>query len=682
MKKLWQGVCSKTLNQNKKLAIFLIIGLLHGLIYIFVTPPWWHHDEAGHFQVAWFIANHDRRPEWNEFDDALQTELLDSLEQYHIFDYTNYSPDSGGELPYWLLISQADDPPLYHSLASLPLRLLKNKNLILQNRALRFLSLAFFLTLLWISWELGSEFFGVSHPLRSLTTLFLALLPGFVNEMTAISNDPLVTLFFAIFLLAIVRLLKYGFSWRNLILLSTSAIAGYYTKNTAWISVGLLTALILFFMPFYKRLKLIPWVTILVASLTLPLLIFQWGDARYWYGNAPFETDTRQFDANAPLRNYVLQLPYSDTLHQRIPVEFLKPLRTQTLTLGFWAWASKPVSITAPQIIFSLSKGFISSDPQEVDLSPTPTFYLFFIDVPIDSGRGWLTIKPAIGDRQITNISIYFDGIVLVNGKQMQGQPQFTDFSGASGIWGGRSFENLIRNGSFEEAWLSFSPLAWDKVVKKIPFLSTSTLAALQDWQGSGWYFKRTLVTLNETFWGKFGPSTVPMLGSPYIYQYLRYMGITGLLGAIIFTWFNIKRSNKRILFFLGLGTLIIWGQTLLRGTAEMDGQIPLIPWTRYALPAILPTVMVLCTGWFAFLNEIGKKLNFPVLWLYLLAFILSLDIISLLTMLQFFYLQTQWPYLFFLIALQICLFLIFIICPASSRYGKFTIDNEKINTT
>ena len=658
MKKIQVAFQSRIPSINSPIKLILILGLVHGLIYVFVTPPWWHHDEPGHFQVAWFIANHESWSALSESGNAMRVELVESLEYYNLFDYINYSPDSGANIPHWVLALQVNDPPLYYTLASLPLKLLKEADLALQNRALRLLSLGFFLLILWVSWELGGELFGDAHPLRSMTTAFLAFLPGFVNEMTAISNEPPATLLFAVFLLTGVRLLRHGFSWQNLILLSASAVAGYYTKNTIWISLYMLTGLLLLFMPFRQRLKWFPWAVILIAGFVLPLLILQWGDARYWYRSGFASAHTRQFNENAPHGDYVLQVAYGDTLRQRIPVEFLKPQRSKTLTLGFWAWASEPVNITAPRVVFSSNNTFTSSPSQVIELTIQPKFYSLHVEIPSDSGRGWLQIKPAAVED--ANASLYFDGIVLAEGERGAGQPQFTDASAISGSWDDVNFTNLIRNGSSEDAWLRLSPMAWEKGLKKFsPYFSAATIATLQDWQGSGWYFKRTLVVLNETFWGKFGPSYIPLRGSPYIYQFLRGVGLLGLLGAIGLTWQKFKRLDKPILLFLGVSMAIIWGQTLLRGATTLDASITVIPWTRYALPAILPTVMVLCAGWFLLLNGLEKRFvlrDTSLVWPIFIAFMLSLDILSILTMLQFFYLQTQWPYLVLFIALFLSL--------------------------
>ena len=33
-----------------RLVLLLLVGLVHGLIYVFLVPPWQHYDEFNHFQ--------------------------------------------------------------------------------------------------------------------------------------------------------------------------------------------------------------------------------------------------------------------------------------------------------------------------------------------------------------------------------------------------------------------------------------------------------------------------------------------------------------------------------------------------------------------------------------------------------------------------------------------------------
>lgn len=665
-------------NPNKKLLLLLSIGLLHGLLYIFITPPWWHHDETGHFQVAWFIANHNRYPGQEEVDVELQKDLIASLDTYHLFDYINYAPNTDEAIPDWVLAPQNNDPPLYYMLASLPLRLLKNADLLIQNRVLRLQSLIFFLLFLWASWKLTGEVFGENHPLRSMSTAFLALLPGMVNEMTSISNEPLGTLCFALFLLAGVRLLKYGFSWKNSLIFISSALAGYYTRNTIWVSLTVLIIFLLIFIIFDKRTSWQPWVMIILLFTGIFPLLFQWGDARYWYKaetNSIPENLSRQYNQDAPLGKNVLELTNNDTFRQRIPAVYLKPHRDSTLTLGFWAWAPKQVKINSPQVIFYTGEKLIYSPSQKIILDTQPRFYTILITVPENSGRGWIKIRP--GSSKKINVPVFFDGFVLAAGNFDESPPQFDDKTASSGSWNGRTFTNLIRNGSAEDAWFRISPSIWNKGLKNFKtYISPLTITALQDWQGSSWYFKSTFISLNETFWGKFGPSTIPMLGSPYIYQLLRVIGIIGLIGFFILFIKKFQNANKRVLLFLGLSIMIIWGQTILRGVSTLDQLTPIIPWTRYALAAILPTAMLLCSGWYFLLKEITKRFIGGQPWIIFIAFMISLDIFSILTMLRFFYLQTEWTYLVLFIALSSSLAAVLILTKSNheNQSDKITL--------
>jgi hypothetical protein len=634
-----EAFISKVTDDKNRLMVILIVGLIHGLIYVFLTPPWWHHDEAGHFQVARFIADNDRYPKsgW-EYDNVLQEELKLSLDKYDILENMGYSLDSDKELPPIVLALQMWDPPLFYEIASLPLRLLKNTNIATQNRALRILSLSFFLLTLWASWGLAGELFGMAHPSRSISVIFLALLPGFLNEMTAIGNAPLGTFLFAFFLLNGVRLLKYGFSWKIMGFFGATAIASFYANNLIWVSIVALTALVILFLLFYKYPKWIPWAIASLVFIAAFVFVFEWGEARYWYSDIPRETQARQLNEKSPFGNYALQIPGNQIIRQRIPIEYLKPLRSNTVTLGFWAWASSPIKINAPTIIFSYEGGYVSSPKKSINLGLVPKFYSIQVDVPYNSRNGWLDIANQETD-------IYFDQIVLADGMWDEGMPQFDDSTSRTGLWQGDEFENLIRNSSFEKSWFNISALAWKKLLYRFPhYFSNPALVTLIDWESSGWYLKQTYVVFNETFWGKFGPSTLPMLGAPYIYQLLRSIFLLGLFSILVFIWQNFKILDKRLLFILGLSTVIIWGQALLRGAGSFE-----ITWARYALPAFVPTAMILSAGWFSLASiflkgtRIRKTRTF---WIIFLALLVSIDILAIFAMQLFFYLRAVWPYL------------------------------------
>jgi hypothetical protein len=642
-----EALIAKVTDHKNRMVVIIIVGLIHGLIYVFLTPPWWHHDEAGHFQLARFVADHERYPKWGEYDETLREELILSFDEYGLLEAMGSSLDSVGELPSIIFGLQVDDPPLYYKMAVIPLRLLKKTNVAVQNRVLRILSLGFFLLTLWASWGLAGELFGMVHPLRSISVIFLALLPGFLNEMTAISNTPLGTFLFAFFLLCGIRLLKYGFSWKKMGLFSASVIASFYANNLIWLSLVVITGLVILFLLFYKYPQWLTWTIASLVFIAAFVFVFEWGDARYWYDSVPRETQARQFNEKSPFGNYALQVSDNQVIRQRIPMEFLKPLRSRTVTLGFWAWSSSPVEINAPQLMSISEKSYVSSSEKKISLGLTPTFYSIQVDIPYDIRHGWLFIHHTANQE----IDIYFDQIVLANGVWKEGVPQFDDSTDRTGLWQEEKFENLIRNSSFEKTWFNISSLAWEKLLVRFPYyFSTPALVTLIDWESSGWYLKKTYVVFNETFWGKFGPSTLPMLGAPYIYQFLRSILLLGLIGAFVFIWKKFKVLDKRILFVLGLSIIIIWGQALLRGAGFLEWKTPiLITWARYALPAFVPTAMFLSAGWFSLASiflkgtRIRKTRTF---WIIFLALLISIDILAIFAMQLFFYLRAIWPYL------------------------------------
>jgi len=63
----------------------LLTGLILGVLYTFIVPPWWHYDEAGHFEQAWLIANKYHLPTADEYDAEAKTQIaeFDDREQMY-----------------------------------------------------------------------------------------------------------------------------------------------------------------------------------------------------------------------------------------------------------------------------------------------------------------------------------------------------------------------------------------------------------------------------------------------------------------------------------------------------------------------------------------------------------------------------------------------------------------------
>ena len=123
------------INRSKWEKIFpyivIIIGLVQGLIYVFLIPPWQHYDEPGHFEYAWMIANHDSFPQKGEYDNSIRLEILESMKKNDFFEHQNieYYLDFVDTIrPVWIGITQVGDPPLYYMLAAIPLMIFKQSD--------------------------------------------------------------------------------------------------------------------------------------------------------------------------------------------------------------------------------------------------------------------------------------------------------------------------------------------------------------------------------------------------------------------------------------------------------------------------------------------------------------------------------------------------------------------------
>ena len=650
----------KRLSENA-LIIILVVGFLHGLLYVFITPPWWHHDESGHFLVVKFVAEYGYHPAFGDADGMVTDELLDSLDRAGIFELVKYKGREGEKLPPWVLAPQAQDPPFYYAVAALPLRLFENASLELQVRVLRLFSLSFFLLTLWVSWQINGILFAEKDPLRWLGTVFLALLPGFINEMTIIGNTPLGVLFFAIYLWMGVSLLYKGFSWRALLLLGVSVIACYYTNNLTWLPVLISLPLIILFLPFHNRLEWVPWVVTIFLAVLIPLILFKNDEARYWYKTNRSDVPTRLEFEHAPHGKTVFELSYGETVRQRIPEDVLIARDGETLTFGMWAWASEPTQIIAPRFIFYEEELSVVSPAIAVDLVESPTFYTFEIEIPVDSDHSFIQIAPKAKDG--VNPSVYLDGLLLVDGAYNQGTPQFGDKNASNGLWGGEAFKNLLRNGSAESTWLRPAPFLWEVLPSSVSgYFGPSAVVTFQDWRGSSWYFKRATKMLNETFWGKFGQSIIPLLGMGYMYDFLRWISLIIFLGAIGWGWrirHRLAWHTSAGIFLLFLASGVLWGQFFLRGATTTDSTGVITPWARYALPGFLPTAILFSAGLYTvfqyFIERFGVKSSALPAKLVLF-FMVTLDIFALLTMIHYFYLQTQWPYLVLFLLLFLAL--------------------------
>jgi len=236
------------LVRNNKIWVLLTFGMVIGLLFVFLVPPWMHYDEPGHFEYAWLIANKPGLPVRGEYDQAMRREVAASIVEVDIEGYTNMSTDPlQVDQSIDIFLTQVENhPPTYYLLASLPLRLFRHSEITFQLYLVRLVSLGMFLCMVWVAYRICLELFGEYSPITWMTPLFLVTLPSFVDIMSAANNDVLAILSFSLFFWASVNILKKGASLSRLAILLSTVVFSFLSKNTALLSVPLSTLLVIY----------------------------------------------------------------------------------------------------------------------------------------------------------------------------------------------------------------------------------------------------------------------------------------------------------------------------------------------------------------------------------------------------------------------------------------------------
>ena len=562
------------------LTLILIIAFLYGTAFIFLTPAWWHHDEPGHFQVAWFFANHNRFQQVEEYDPDMRLDLALSLEEHGFYAYRNYKLDLTSPAEPWVMSPQANDPKLAYLLYSLPLRFSSHLDLADQLILLRFISLSYYLAAIAAIYYLAVEIFPKDSPIPSLAGLFFGLLPGAANQMTAVSNEPLGALLFTLFLFFAFRALKGVPIARGWAPMLVTAILVAFTINAVWISLAIVVALVAAFSLFHGRLRFIPYLLPLLLIGGLPFLFIEKGEARYWYNSRSEPIVARSSSPISPLDGYVLHLSERNAITQRVPADLIDSLAGTPATLGFYAWSSSPRTYELGKFV---EVRYASLPDDQITLNQQPTWYSIPLMLDEELGNVKLRLMVPKGKGTDSPISVTFQAITLASGNR-QGVPEFADPSLTAGNWDGAGFTNLLRNSDLTETWFNFNNRFLNSLSVRLPVnFDQSILASLQDPATSGWYFSRVTTSLSQTYWGKIGASNFELLGAPYLYWLL-----DGLLAVnVIFGFgalYQFRRHTYNPQVYVGIWViLIIWGQTYLRGASSLDLERIVIPWARYA---------------------------------------------------------------------------------------------------
>ncbi len=598
---------------TRPLAAVLLLGFLLGAACFVVIPPWWHYDEPGHFEYAWLAAHSPTWPQPGQYDQSMRKQMAQSMLHYNWYAIRNYKPNFKSSQPIPIGVTQVGDQPGYYFLASLPLRLMGQASMIAQYYAARSVSLLLFLLIILAAWYALGEILPAGSPLRWMTTVFIALLPAFVDEMVSVNNDVSAVLAATLAIWACLRLVQKGYSVGRLVFLVLSLAACYLSKSTALFAFGVAPfAMILGFLRGRHAPYL--WAASAVGLIAAAVLALAWGAPRSWYGTTGDES-ARVEQPAVPLGSHAFRLDDaapggSSQLIQVVRPDDVTSLRGQTATLGAWLWAGQPTQAGPLFIEFLTNSDTRVASPKTlIDVGTAPSFRQITFDVPPDAVSA--TIYLGQGSHGLSGNSVFVDGVVLVPGGFTAGAPMFAESDGAQVSWGGRLMPNLVRNASAEAGSFQLRRSVNERVAGLLGRAGISpdlTLALIQD-PGMSWYYRGTLDTLFRTFWISLAGDKAVVPGRWLTYL-LIFLTIAGALGALVRLWVARRSLPWGVAGLLAIALLLPWALTIARGSGDVLSGSALFPWARYAFPAILPAALMLCAGWLEWLERLARRLR------------------------------------------------------------------------
>ena len=614
-------------SEWRGLAILLLAALAYAIFFVFLIPPWQHYDEPTHFEHVWVIGSSRRLPEPGVYDEAFRAEMVRSMLRYDFFEgLIAPDPENLPSNVAGLQYPQLDEPSLYYLLLSPATFLLQDSELHIQLYAARLISAAMLVVVVLLAGLIARDLTGPGDPLRMLIPAIVAFIPGFVDQMTAVNNDAGAVLGMSLFMWAAVRLLTRNLHWGNVVILFAAVIPSLFMKSTAFPVVGLVPVAIGLALV-RGRWRILGITLGLATVFAIALLTLSFDAPRYWYRNSDQSELARSQHPQAPQGEYVLSIQaeapvtpeWLDPFEQPFALKTAASLAGKLVTVGAWAWADWPSDQNeGPQIQAPVLHSESFAETIAFNPSREPEFVSYEVFIPQDTVRLWLALAPRRRDRDRV-VQVYYDGLVLVEGRFSAQPPAFTDSKADTVSWDGQVLLNHVRNPGFELAWLEVRH-PFDSLFAQILPDSTRPnviLSGLTDPSGSWWLYRQAASNLSETFWARFGWGHV-RLPLEALYNLLTVASLSGLAASAYFTVRRLTEIWPRAILLFSITASVVWGAAFVRSAIYVFMPSPFLPAARYAYPAIIPTVILFSLGWSEIIRSvlIRAKINpfaFPI---------------------------------------------------------------------
>jgi len=219
-------------------ALLVALALLHGLLYVWLVPPWQTPDEPAQFQYAALVARLGRTPIATDVDAQLERQITASLTRARFFEYLlghrpPASPQTMEEAQalFFMPSQVGNDPPLYFWLVALPIKALSEQSIETQLLLVRLFGVVLLAGAVLCAYGAARELaLGAGFALA--VGLIVALQPMFMFIGIGAGNDGLANLIGAALCWVLLRIARQGMSLRRGALVLVLVLVGVLTKRT------------------------------------------------------------------------------------------------------------------------------------------------------------------------------------------------------------------------------------------------------------------------------------------------------------------------------------------------------------------------------------------------------------------------------------------------------------------
>jgi hypothetical protein len=584
--------------------LVLVLALLRGILYLALLPPWQHYDEPTHFEYVRLIAERLRLPQPGDYDLEMRREIAASMKAHGFYrELGEPTIDLWSDEPPGIGIAELKHPPLYYTMVALPQFLAMAQDVETQLYLARLVSVGLYVLVVAATYGMLKDLLNGRRWLPLVVATFVAFLPPLTDLMSAVNNDVGAIAAVTLLLWASVRLLRDGFSIRRALAGLFLAGACFLTKSTASVAaIVILLVLAASYVPRSLRRWLPPAAVILMVA-SLPIVFTVGEHAAAWYSLAP-EAGPNRVQTLTPLGKWALGLstkgtPNTSTVLQEVVQSQSVDLQGKPVTFGLWLRTDQ--ELAQPVVLSLRSEGWRKT--HSVEASESWQFHA--VDATLDPDASGLAVAVAAPSGGAGGIMIYADGLVLAEGQRpTDNAPAFDGAMAERGSWGGREFENLLRNGSAERSWPGMRNWIGDKEIYRQSM--AMVLHSVLDWSRTEWVYWVEFLLLHDSFWGRFSWGHL-ILPQP-ILVFLLLVTLSSAAGCFALlvrrqrAGLRLEEWERSAWVLMGAVFLVSWGTAILRIHPVFLTFNFRWPMARYAAVAIVPTATFLCLGWRALL--------------------------------------------------------------------------------